>query len=252
MRDVAKKTSEILKELAEMAKPGVNLLEIESKADALCRKYHVKSFNKGYKPDWAPSPYPAITCLNVDSVIAHGVPLDYELQEGELLGIDIGVIDNDGYCGDAALTVPVGKVDNRKHRLLYYANKTIYEGIRAMQPEADTKEVASTIQQYARSRGYRINRRFAGHGIGTKMHQKPNIYNTIEDDHKWGKLKVGDVFCIEPFLTPGKDDLGGVLPNGWTYATRDAQPSAFFEHMVLITKDGPEVLTDHFSEVIIE
>lgn len=253
MRDVAKKISEILKELAEMGKPGVNLLEIETKAAKLLKKYGVKSFNKDYKPDWAQSPYPAITCLNVNSIIAHGTPNDLVLEDGDILGIDLGIVDAEGYCGDAALTIPVGNVDNRKSRLLYYANKTIYEGIKYMQPGTDTRDIAEAIQKYARTRGYKVNRRFAGHKIGPgAMHQKPNIYNTVEDEHKWGKLEVGDVYCIEPFLTPGGDDVGGVLPNGWTYATQDAQPSAFFEHMVLITKDGPEILTDHFKEVIIE
>lgn len=252
MREVAKKTSQILLELSQLAKPGVNLLQIEAEAAKLLKKYHVKSFNKDYKPDWAPTPYPAITCLNVNSIIAHGIPVDLELEDGDILSIDLSIVDQDGYCGDAAISLPVGTLDNRKSRLLYYANKTIYEIIKNMQPGTSTEDLARIAQRYAGARGYKLNRRFGGHRIGTEMHLKPNIFNTVEDEHNYGKLKVGEVYCVEPFLTPGNDDLGGILPNGWTYATRDAQPSAYFEHMVLITKNGPEILTDHFKEVIIE
>lgn len=249
MKDVAKTVTEILLELAEMVKPGTNMLDIERKARELVEKHNVKSYNYQYHPKWASIPYPAFTCINVDSVIAHGIPGDYELKEGEICGIDIGIVDQKGHCGDSGLTLPVGKIENKKSRLLYYAKQTLYEAIGMLEPGTNTEDIAKHIKKFANARGYTVNRIFAGHKIGKEMHEHPNIYNTPEETHTYGTVKVGEVYCIEPFLTPGKDDQGGLLPNGWTWATRDAQPSAFFEHMVKVTKNGPVILTDHIKDL---
>ncbi len=248
MKEAAQIITAILNELQLEARPGVNLLEIEAKAKKLLKKHGVKSFNKGYKPDWAPSPYPAITCLCVNNEITHGIPRDYVLVEGDTVSIDLSIVTPKGYCGDAGLTVGVGKIENKKGRLLYYTHKVLMEAInRYFYPGVGTEQIAYFIKYEAKKYGYNVNRRFAGHRIGKKMHLKPNIYNVDEPSYQYANLEKGKVYCIEPFFTPGRDDLG-ITKNGWTWETADGQPSAFFEHMVLVTDKGPVILTDHIKQ----
>lgn len=243
--EVYKIISDILRQMAQMAKPGVKTSEIDKYAEELIANYGCKSYNKGYKPDWADKAYPCVSCINRNDVIAHGIPDDTEIQDGDIISFDLGIIDKDGNCGDAALSVGVGNITNAKKRLLYYAYGTMMAGIEAMKPGVNTFDVARAIQAFAMSRGFRINRRFAGHRIDKEMHLKPNIYNTIEDGHKFDVLKEGDVFCVEPMVTSGMDNMGRPTGDGWCFVTQDGKPSAFFEHMVKITKDGAEILTDH-------
>lgn len=237
----------ILKELAEMAKPGVTTEAIDKRAGELIKKYKAESYNKGYKHPTAKAPWKYFTCINVNTVIAHGIPSEYALQEGDIVSIDLG-IKKAGKCADAALTVPVGQISNARQRLLYYAKQVVYNAIDFMKPGAKTEDIARVIEYHALRRGYLVNRRFAGHRIGEEMHMHPNIYNTQEPNHQWGELKVGEIYCIEPMLTNGKDNLGFCVdPDGWTYITGDGKDSAFFEHMVEITENGPKILTDHFT-----
>ncbi len=246
MKEAARIITEILNELKLMAKPGTNLLDIEKAAGKLIKKYKVRSFNQGYEPTWAPTPYPNIMCLTVNEEITHGIPRNYELQEGDLVGIDLSIVTEAGFCADAGLTVPVGKVENRKSRLLYYTYKILIEAISMLHPGADTEEIANFIKLESLKYGYQVNRRFAGHRIEKEMHLKPNIYNAPDPTYKYAKLKIGEVYCVEPFLTPGTDNIG-MSRNGWTFYTSDGQPSAFYEHMVLITENGPEILTGHIE-----
>lgn len=240
----------ILKSMAEAVSPGVKTKEIDAIAEKKIKELGVTSYNKGYKPSWSNSPYPAVSCICVNSVIAHGIPDNYVLKEGDIVSLDLGVTDKNGNCGDAALTVPVGKVDNRKARLLYYAHKTLYEAISKIKAGVSTKVIAETIQTFSDRRGYKVNRRFGGHTIGKEMHMEPKIFNTVEEDHKWSILKEDQIICIEPMLTPGRDNMGITQPDGWAFVTSDNQPSAFFEHMIKVTKNGYEILTNHISDVV--
>jgi len=237
----------ILKEMAAMAKPGVKTIDIDKMAEGRIKELGAKSYDKGYKPAFAKTKWEWVSCINVNSIIAHGRPGDYALQEGDIVSFDLG-IKKGKKCADAALSVGVGEISNARSRLLYYAKQVVYEAIKYMVPGAKTEDIARVIEYHALSRGYLVNRRFAGHRIGEEMHMKPNIYNTQEPSHQYAVLKVGEVYCIEPMITNGKDNLGMFIdPDGWTCVTGDGKDSAFFEHMVEITEAGPKILTTHFT-----
>ena len=239
----------ILQEMAAMAAPGVKTIDINDMAEKRIAELGATSVNKGYHHQTAKEPWPYATCINVNNTIAHGYPNVYPLHEGDIVSFDLGIRMGDE-CADAALTVGVGEISNARQRLLYYAKQTLYEAVRYMQPGAKTQDIAWVIENHANSRGYLVNRRFAGHRIGTDMHMKPNIYNVLEEATQphHGTLKVGEVYCIEPMLTAGKDNTGLIIdPAGWACVTMDGADSAFFEHMVEITAAGPKILTTHFT-----
>lgn len=233
--------------MAAMATPGTKTLDVDAHAEKRIKELGAESVNKGYKHQTAKQPWPTATCININNTIAHGYPNEYLLQEGDIVSFDLG-IRLDGQCADAALTVGVGKISNQRERLLYYAKQTVYEAIKYMVAGAQTEDLARIIETHALSRGFLVNRRFAGHRIGEQMHMKPNIYNSQEKTHTYGTLKVGEVYCVEPMLTAGKDNFGMLIdPAGWCYVTTDGKDSAFFEHMVEITENGPKILTTHFT-----
>lgn len=237
----------ILKEMAAMAKPGVKTLDIDAMAEKRIAELGAESINKGYHHETAKQPWPFATCINVNNCIAHGYPNEYVLTEGDIVSFDLG-IRIDGQCADAALTVGVGEISNQRQRLLYYAKQTVYEAISHMRAGVSTQDITKIIEYHALSRGYLVNRRFAGHRIGEQMHMKPNIYNTMEAGQTFDTLKVGEVYCVEPMLTVGKDNLGITPdPAQWCYVTADGKDSAFFEHMVEITEGEPKILTTHFT-----
>jgi methionyl aminopeptidase len=264
----AEVVSSILKTIETNAKPGVNLLTLEHLAESMIQVMGAVSVNKGYQPKWARLPFPSVICLGVNDVISHGIPISYDLKEGDTLYIDLG-ISIDGMCGDAGLTVPIGRVENKDERLLRYAKRALYKGISVIQPGVKVTEVGEVIERYALQNGYRVNKKFWGHGISKTMHEEPRIPHCIlkkeevKTEVKPGKFKyeykdpegvptfeVGQVVCIEPMLTYGKDEFGASTPDGWTVKTRDHKRSAFFEHMVRVTSEGHEILTYHIEEEV--
>ena len=240
--------SEVLKMMMRMAVPGARGIDIDEAAEAEVIRLGGKSYNKGYKPVWAKEPYPSVCCINVNSIIAHGIPTDYVFQEGDIVGFDLGVLDGEGNCGDAAVTVSIGQISNEKARLLRHARFACYEGIKQVRPGINTYEITKAIERYSLQRGFRVNRNFSGHGIGKEMHMRPHIYNTTEEKNEYAELSVGQILCIEPMLTTGKDAVGLMVKNGWSFVTSDGKPSAVFEHMVEVTQDGCKILTTHFDD----
>lgn len=247
----------VLKEIVKLAEVGRSLKELDAQAEQLVLMYGAKPYNKGYHPKWAKEPYPATLCLGVNDVIAHGIPTDYKLQNGDLLSIDLGII-IDGKCGDSGLTIGIGELSNKDARLLYYAKNTLYAGIEKVKAGVTIREVAKAMELYASLRGYVTNQNLSGHGIGREMHMPPKIpaFTYINDPVKDlllegamdYKLKDGETICLEPFLTY-KDKSGFVSQvDGWTVRTRDGKKSAFFEHMLRVTKNGCDVLTQHISK----
>ena len=265
MRKVAKITSNILKGLARMVEPGISLLDIEAKAEELLKLYKVESFNKGYKPVWATKPYPAITCTSVNSCVAHGIPTNYKLKDGDIVNIDLG-IKNGKYCGDSALTVPVGKISQKHKDLLKYARYATFGAINQIRGGVEVSKIGLETMKLVNSLGYKVNWMLCGHGIGFGMHELPQIpfhhasgkkvvNNQVYDvgshyKRQFGgiKLKAGQVVCIEPMVTCGKDSFGAKHIDGWSHMTKDGEYSAMFEAMVLVTENGFEILTDHFDE----
>lgn len=246
--------SQILKVVCAKADVGVSLIELDKFAEEMILKQGGVPYNKGYHPKWSKTPYPATLCTNVNSSVAHGIPTDYKLQDGDIVNFDLGVKVGE-FCGDAAITIPIGELSGRNERLLRYARRATYAGIDVCRAGVDVIEVGRAIQKYANLMGFVVNENMCGHGIGKEMHEKPMIPNfSARDDEAekyTGVLKAGQVVCIEPMLT--YKDIAGVLqPDGWTLKTGDGKNSAMFEHMVLITEEGHKVLTDHFEKEVVQ
>lgn len=250
MRDSALVVSSIIAQTAAQVKAGVTTNELDFFAAKLMDSLGAKPYNLNYKPEWAPTPYPAVLCTSVNNEIAHGIPDDYKLKDGDIINIDTGIIFN-GACGDCAITVPVGNVESKHERLLRYANRAVYVGINEVKAGALVSSIGKAIEKYAMQNKYVTNMLFSGHGIGVEMHEAPTIPNFYSHDkqfiQKFGmrRLVAGEVICIEPMLT-FKDRRGKATGDGWGMLTTDGGFSAMFEHMVLVTDDGYEILTDHF------
>jgi methionyl aminopeptidase len=245
-----KELNAIFSGLIPQVKAGMMLLEIDALAGELMKQQGVKSADLGYKPAWANTPFPNNMCLSVNDCIAHGIPTEYRLREGDWVNLDIG-IEKDGLFADAAITVPIGEQENKHDRLLRNAVKTLYAGIDEVRAGITTRELGRVISTYALRMGYVVNRTFTGHTIGEQMHAGVSIPHFWEVNEKYDKtysyvLKEGDIICLEPMLT-FKDPDGYLHKNGWAWLTRDGKRSAMFEHMIEVTKDGGVVLTNHFD-----
>src|SRR4051812_6808605 len=168
--------SEILKTLASHVRPGITTMTINDLARDLIKQYDVASFNRGYHPDWAATPYPFETCISVNDEIVHGLPSDRQLKDGDLVNIDLGII-KDNQCADAALSVPVGQISDADKDLLHTAKKALYSGIEKVRAGVKIDTIARAIEETAWHRKYVFNVTFTGHGIGTQMYKDPPIYH---------------------------------------------------------------------------
>lgn len=245
---------EILEILREMAKPGATTAQMNAVAEEELAKRGAKSPFKGYAPMGLP-PYPAVLCSSVNDVIVHGIPNRAKLQDGDILGLDFGAI-LDGFVGDGAVTVTVGKVAPRAEELVRTTRECLDLAIEEMRPGHHLGDIGAAVQEHAESRGFHVIRNFVGHGIGRRMHEDPQVYN-------YGKrgrgleLKEGMVFAIEPMLCETGSKLKSRLERAgregmvedvrtdadrWTARTIDGTLAAHFEHSVAILADGPRVL----------
>lgn len=238
--------STILTEMSKLCVVGETTKVIDAYAERRIAELGATSYNKGYKPEHATHPYPFATCISVNNVIVHGYPTNEPLGSGDIVTLDIGIKIN-GQCGDAALTVMVGEVENKNRRLVHYSMKAVYEAIKYIKAGVSTEVIAEEVERYGIRVGYAVNRRFGGHTIGEEMHMKPNIYNTVEKVHTYDILKEGQIICIEVPMS-FKDALGITFADGWITVTTDGRYASMFEHMVRVTKDGCEILTTHFDD----
>ena len=236
--------SDVLKLVSGAAQPGMTTLELNDIGEKRVLELGGTPYNKGYHPQFAKTPFPFAMCIGVNNQLAHGFPSDYKLQEGDLVSFDLGV-KKDDVCGDGALTIGIGAISNKDERLLYYARKTLEEGIKVIKAGIQTKEIAKAMETYAGLRGYVINHNFSGHAIGKEMHEDPMIPHVTLPGFGEEALKEGQMICLEPILTY-KDKMGRPTENGWTWETRDGKKSAIFEKQILVKKDGYEILTTHF------
>lgn len=238
--------TEVLKLMEEKSGVGVNLLDLEKIAEDKIMELGGLSANRHYQPQWAAVPFPSVICIGVNDVVCHGIPIDYQLRDGDLVSFDLGV-KSEGTCGDAALTIPVGKLQDRDERLLRYAKRTLYKGIAEVKDGVPTRNITNAMRYYAQQNGFVVNFAFSSHGIGTEMHEEPMIPHIESDPISDTLLKEGQMICLEPMLTY-KDPIGFVQPDKWTIKTQDGRKSAFFEHQILVTKDDYEVLTEHITK----
>jgi methionyl aminopeptidase len=176
----------------------------------------------------------------VNEQVVHGIPSKRRLKEGDIVGLDLGA-KWDGYYGDAAMTVPVGNIASITESLLATAREALYLGIKEVSPGRHLSDISHTIQRYTEGQGYSVVRAFVGHGIGTALHEEPQVPN-FGPPGRGPRLKVGMVLAIEPMVNIGDADVE-ILDDGWTVVTADGQLSAHFEHTVAITEAGPEILT---------
>jgi len=223
--------------LRKNVKPGATTLDLEKIAADRLAELGVKAAFKGYHG------YPCVLCASVNSEVVHGIPSAKRvLKDGDIVSLDFGVF-VDGYCGDAAITVPVGeKVDPETVRLLKVTEASLQAAIKVVRPGATLGDVGAAVQGVVEAEGFSVVRDFVGHGIGVHMHEDPQVPN-FGQAGRGMKLRAGMVIAIEPMVNAGKPDVV-VLGDGWTAVTADGSMSAHFEHSVAVTANGARVLTD--------
>ena len=227
---------ETLMMLKEKVKPGVTTLDLDRMAEEAILKKGARPAFKGYRG------FPATLCTSVNDVIVHGIPSKRVLEEGDIIGMDLGAIVED-YYGDSAITVKVGKVSPEVERLLVVTRESLYRGIEQMRKENRLSDISHAVQKHVESSGFSVVRDFVGHGIGQSLHEDPQVPN-YGDPRQGPRLKVGMVLAIEPMVNVGKESVR-VLSDRWTAVTDDGSLSAHFEHKVAITENGPEILTEN-------
>ena len=234
LRTVNQLVARILAELRRMVVPGATTMEIDATAEALVRDAGAEPAFKGYHG------YPATVCASVNDQVVHGIPSDRPLAEGDIVSIDMGAR-LDGFFGDSAVTVPVGRVSPEAAALLRVTEEALLHGIEAVRPGARVSDIGAAVQQHVEAKGFSVVREFVGHGIGTALHEEPQIAN-YGPAGRGPRLAAGMVLAIEPMVNVGKPSVK-VLSDGWTAVTRDGTLSAHFEHTVVITETGCEILT---------
>ncbi len=242
LRECGKRLRYVLDELEKAVRPGVSTKELDKLAEKLIRETGDTPAFLGYRPYGASFPYPGTLCVSVNDEIVHGIGKeDHVLKEGDIIGLDLGVIHN-GLVTDSARTVAVGKIADAAQKLLDATKDALEIGIAAAKAGAHSGDIGCAIERFVKPKKYGIVRELGGHGVGRKIHEEPYIPNYGTRKGIGVKLKPGMVIAIEPMLNIGK--RGIVLDkDGYTYRTADRSLSAHFEHTVLITKEGPEVLT---------
>ncbi len=227
--------------LRENIQPGVNIQTLDHLVEAYIAKQGAEPLYKGYQGSSAEHPpFPGVICASVNHEICHGLPNDRILKEGDIIGIDIG-LKYKGYCGDACVTFPVGAISSQAQRLLDLAKQALYVGVEAAQTHGYLNDIGRAIHGFADKHGVSVVREWGGHGIGRALHESPSVSHVRQAGYG-PKLRPGMTFTIEPMINAGAHDWI-LLPDGWTVITKDGQLSAQFEHTILITTNGPEILT---------
>jgi methionyl aminopeptidase len=224
----------VLAELRAMVAPGVTTQDIDAVAEDLVRRAGAQPAFKGYHG------YPATVCASVNEQVVHGIPSSRPLIEGDIVSIDMGA-KLDGFFGDCAVTVSVGHVTEQAATLLRVTEEALFHGIDAVRPGARVSDIGAAVQAHVEAHGFSVVREFVGHGIGTSLHEEPQIAN-YGPAGRGPRLAEGMVLAIEPMVNVGQPVVK-VLADGWTAVTRDGSLSAHFEHTVVVTASACEILT---------
>jgi methionyl aminopeptidase len=241
MRDSGRMVAECFALLAENVKPGVSLRALDELTESYIRKQGAKPLYKGYQGSSADHPpFPGTICASVNHEICHGLPDDRILKDGDVIGIDIG-LKYKGYCGDACVTFPVGNVSPAVQRMLDIGQEALRVGIDAVKPGGYLNDIGQAINAYADRQGVSVVREWGGHGIGRNLHESPSVSH-IRQPSRGPKLRPGMVFTIEPMINQGGYKWL-LLNDGWTVITADGSLSVQFEHTIVVTKQGVEILT---------
>jgi methionyl aminopeptidase len=225
----------ILEELEKAVKPGVTTMAFEDLVVAMCRDFEVKPAFKGYLG------FPYALCCSVNEEVVHGFPGSREIKEGDIVSFDFGVV-YQGFYMDSARTVAVGQVSDEVKRLLDVTEKSLYEGIAMAVEHANLYDISLAVQKYVEDNGYSVVKRFVGHGIGRHLHEKPEVPNFVPKGIGHLALRPGMALAIEPMVAMGGAEVE-ILPDKWTAITKDGSLSAHFEHTVVVTANGPKILS---------
>lgn len=236
MRRANQIVSKILDEIETHVEPGVNTMVLEDLARARCDEFGVRPAFLGYQG------FPFAICCSVNEEVVHGFPSrERVLKDGDIVSIDMGVV-YDGFYGDSARTFPVGRVPDSTMRLLDVTRESLMKGIEAAKVGDNLYDISAAVQDYVEDHGYGVVRRFVGHGIGSRLHEKPEVPNFVPKGLPGLPLKAGMTLAIEPMVTEGTVEVE-VLADKWTAVTRDRKLSAHFEHTIVLTGSGPEILS---------
>ncbi|MCU4186371.1 type I methionyl aminopeptidase [Acidiferrimicrobium sp. IK] len=234
MRRAGRVVAEMHHATRAAAKPGVTTAELDRVARDVLERRHARSNFLNYHG------FPAVICASPNDMIVHGIPGDYRLEEGDIISIDCGAI-VEGYHGDAAFTMGVGQISPDAEKLLRVTEDSLWAGIEQMVAGHRLHDIGLAVQTVAEGAGYSVVREYVGHAIGTRMHEDPQVPNYWPGT-PGPKLKEGMVFAVEPMVNVGGPETR-TLPDGWGVVTADGSLSAHFEHTIVVTDDGPEVLT---------
>jgi len=235
MREAGRILATALRGIEKIVKPGITTLELDMAAEALVLSQGAKPAFKGHEG------FPYSLCASINENIVHGYPSKYVLKDGDIIGLDLGVLYK-GYYSDMAITVPVGKVSFEAKRLINVTKKSLRLGIKKVKPGNTIGDIGNTIQRLVESQGFGVVRSLCGHGIGKELHEDPKIPNFGK--RRGGEtLKEGMVICIEPMVTAGDYNLKKSV-DGYGLATKDNSLSAHFEHTIAVTKFGARILTE--------
>jgi len=245
IRQGGKILAEILAELVRQAMPGVKTIELDKLAEELMiKKGGVPAF-KNYRDNESDDPFPTTICASVNNQLVHGRADEYELKEGDILSIDIGIKypgQDAGYFTDMAVTIPIGRVPEITQKLLLITEQSLYLGIKQVKAGNRLSDISKAIQKKVEDNGFSVVRQLVGHGVGYQVHEDPKIPNYYDERNKDLILKEGMVLAIEPMVNVGKPEVI-TGDDGWTVITVDGSLCAHFEHTVAVTKDGAEILT---------
>ncbi len=239
LRRVNQLVARILDELRQVVVPGISTADIDELAERRVREAGAEPAFKGYHG------YPATVCASVNEQVVHGIPSSRPLENGDIVSIDMGA-KLEGFFGDCAVTVPVGAVSPQASELLRVTEEALFRGIDCVRPGARVSDIGAAVQQHVEAQGFSVVREFVGHGIGTSLHEEPQVANYGPAGHG-PRLSEGMVLAIEPMVNAGKPAVK-VLSDGWTAVTKDKSLSAHFEHTVVVTREGCESLTLLASE----
>ncbi len=238
--DGGRHLANILARVAEQAVPGITTGELDSIAEELIRKAGGRPSFKNYKTEGTKMPYPASLCVSVNDEVVHGIPGKRVLLDGDIVGLDIGM-EYEHIFTDTAVTVCVGKVSDEKNKLVEVTRRALEIGIGVVHDGVHIGDIGEAIQAYVEGEGFGVVRELVGHGVGDKVHEDPEIPNWGTRGTR-GILSEGMVVALEPMVTMGSPKIK-VSKDGWIWSTRDKKPAAHFEHTILVTKTGAEIIT---------
>lgn len=231
----------VLQMLEENISPGLSTMQLDRWAVEYCRDHGAAPAFRGYRG------FPGNLCVSINEEVVHGIASKkIKLREGDIVSIDFGAL-YQGFYGDAAVTVPVGKISEKKKRLLTVTRQALQLGVEQVKVGNRIADISRAIQQHAEKHGYSVVREFVGHGIGSSLHEGPEVPNYVQKDKSSPRIVAGMVLAIEPMINAGTSKIK-VLKDGWTVVTADRQPSAHFEHSVAATAAGPLILSKREKE----